>query len=139
MEKIKFGKDETRNLLHMLSSPDEENAVIAFKAIENADLQNYIGELVVLFKFSKLRQEQWEKEAPKAWGILQNFFTDKSIMSSSRCLSVIRESNGSKEAVELFFEFFVVDMLGFLEQLGYPSDSIEINIKLKDEQAGHTK
>jgi hypothetical protein len=42
-------------------------------------------------------------------------------------------SNGSsKDSIELFLENFVVDMVGFLGQLGYPADKFEINIKLKD-------
>lgn len=139
MERVKFGKEETRNLLSMLSSPDEENAAIAFQAIENADLTNYVGELIVLFKYSKIAQSVWESQAPKAWMKLQNYFVDKSNMSSGRCLSVMTDCKASKESIELYFEHFVTDMIGFLEQLGYPADRFNINIELKDEPSGHTK
>jgi hypothetical protein len=40
--------------------------------------------------------------------------------------------NASKDSIELFLENFVVDMVGFLEQLGYPADKFNINIELKE-------
>jgi hypothetical protein len=41
-------------------------------------------------------------------------------------------NNSSKDSIELFLENFVVDMVGFLGQLGYPADKFDINIKLKE-------
>ena len=132
MERVKFDKEETKNLLSMLTSSDEENATVAFQAIENADLTAYMGELIVLFKYSKITQAIWEKEAPKSWLKLQKYFLDKSNMSSGRCLSIMIDNKASKESIELYFEQFVTDMMGFLEQLGYPADKFNINIELKE-------
>lgn len=133
MEKLKFGKTETRNLLNMLQSPDTGNADIALQAIENADLTNFIGELIVLYKYSHLSQHDWEIKAPNAWAVLSPYFTDKSIMSSGRCVDVMTKNQASKESIELYLELFTVQMMGFLEQLGFPANSFNVSIELKDE------
>lgn len=133
MEKLKFGKTETRNLLNMLQSPDIGNADIALQAIENADLTNFIGELIVLYKYSHLSQHDWEIKAPNAWAVLSPYFTDKSIMSSGRCVDVMTKNKASKDSIELYLELFTVQMMGFLEQLGFPANSFNVTIELKDE------
>ena len=42
-----FDKEETRNILNMLRSPDKENHIIAFETLKNVDFNEYIGELIV--------------------------------------------------------------------------------------------
>jgi len=133
MGKVKFDKEETKNLLNMLKSSDSENHTIAFQALNNADLKNYKGELLVLYKFSKLGKATWEKEAPKAYKTLskESIFSEDGL-TSGKCLSLMTSNNSSKDSIELFLENFVVDMVGFLGQLGYPADKFDINIKLKN-------
>lgn len=133
MSKVKFDKEETKNLLNMLKSSDQDNHIIAFQALNNADLKNFVGELLVLYKFSKLPKDTWEKEASKAYKQLSklSIFSDGGL-TSGKCLSIMTSNNASKDSIELFLENFVVDMVGFLEQLGYPTDKFEIDIKLKD-------
>lgn len=132
MSKIKFDKEETKNLLNMLKSGDSENHTIAFQALENADLKNYKGELLVLYKYAKLSASTWQKEAPKAHKILSKLTVSFDNLTSGKCLSIMTSDNASKDSIELFLENFVVDMVGFLEQLGYPADKFNINIELKE-------
>jgi hypothetical protein len=133
MSKVKFDKEETKNLLNMLKSEDSENHVIAFQALENADHKKFIGELLVLYKFSKLPKSTWETEAPKSHKALSKAATfGDGNLTSGKCLSMMTSNGSSKDSIELFLENFVVDMVGFLEQLGYPADKFDINIKLKD-------
>ena len=131
MAKVRLSKDETKNLLNMLSSSDAENATVAFQVLENSDLKNYFGELIVLYKYGKKDHTVWEKEAPKSWKKISEYFLDKPGMSSGKCLSVMTDKKASKESLELYFEHFVVDMIGFLDQLGYPAEKFDISIKLK--------
>ena len=42
------------------------------------------------------------------------------------------KNNASKESIELFLEFFIEDITYFLEDMGYPMEKLELNIKLKD-------
>lgn len=133
MEKVKFDKEETKNLLGMFKSSDQENHMIAFEAIKNCDLTKYTGELLVLYKYAKLPLTDWKEHCSIAFKILEKKLlgTDKTI-SSPKILSIMTDSNASKDSIELFMEAFVLDMTGFLEQIGYPTEKIIIDIKLKD-------
>jgi hypothetical protein len=131
MAKVKLNKEETKNLLNMISSTDVENATVAFQVLENSDLKDYFGELIVLYKYGKKDYTVWEKEAPKSWKKISEYFLDKPGMSSGRCLSIMTDKKASKESLELYFENFVGDMIGFLDQLGYPAEKFDISIKLK--------
>jgi hypothetical protein len=133
MAKLKFDKEETKNLLNMLKSSDSENHTIAFQALENADLKDYKGELIVLYKFSKLPKDTWQTEAPKSYKILSKAAAlGDNNLTSGKCLSLMTSNGSSKDSIEMFLENFVFDMVGFLGQLGYPADKFEINIKLKN-------
>ena len=132
MEKVKFNKEETKNLLGMLQSTDMENHTVAFEALNNADLKNYFGELLVLYKYSKKSKSDWEKQCPNAWGILKKHINHSETLTSGKCLSLMTQHKASKNSLELYLEHFVVDMVGFLEQLGYPADKFNIKIELKE-------
>jgi hypothetical protein len=133
MAKLKFDKEETKNLLNMLKSSDSENHTIAFQALENADLKDYKGELLVLYKFSKLPKDTWQTEAPKSYKILNKAAAlGDNMLTSGKCLSLMTSNGSSKDSIEMFLENFVFDMVGFLDQLGYPADKFDINIKLKE-------
>ena len=42
------------------------------------------------------------------------------------------EHKASKASLELYLEYFVGDMITFLDQLGYPANKFNINIELKE-------
>tara|TARA_R110000868_G_scaffold264505_1_gene523130 strand:+ start:45 stop:440 length:396 start_codon:yes stop_codon:yes gene_type:complete len=131
MVKTAFNKEETRNLLNMLQSPDEENHIIVFEALKNADLSNYFGELMVLYKFSKLGSDKWTKNCKKVYSLIEEHTNGKTL-TSANCLGIMTNARSTKESIELFMEYFVRDMTGFLGQMGYPTEKFEIEIKLKD-------
>lgn len=131
--KAVFGKEETRNLLGMLKSSDTENQTIAFEALKNADLKNYFGELLVLYKHAKVSVETWEKQCPEAWKVIKTYINgEPSSLTSGKCLSLMTEHKASKASLELYLEYFVGDMITFLDQLGYPANKFNINIELKE-------
>ena len=131
MEKMIFDKEETRNLMSMLQSEDKENHVIAFKSLSNVDFNKYVGELLVLYKFAKKDSKAWEDAGTVGKKLLKLVDTDKAL-TSPRTLSLITANKGSKASIELFMESFVRDMTRMLESIGYPTDKIEIDIKLKE-------
>ena len=133
---MRFDKEETRNLLNMLRSPDVDNHVIAFESINNADLKNYIGELIVLYKYSKHKIGYWQEGCLKGYKELIKHVPDYQL-TSPKTLSLISEKNGSIASVEIFMEYFIKDMTRMLESIGYPTDAFEINVKLKED--GQTK
>lgn len=131
MEKMIFDKEETRNLMSMLQSEDTENHVIAFKSLSNVDFDKYVGELLVIYKFAHKDSKAWKDAGTVGKKLLKLVDTDKAL-TSPRTLSLITANKGSKASIELFMESFIRDMTRMLESIGYPTDKIEIDIKLKE-------
>jgi hypothetical protein len=133
-----FDKEETKNLLNMLRSTDTENAIIAFEALKGVEIQKYLGELIVLYKFGKQPIKVWDDNCNNCSVALRTALhpytkEDGAELSTGSCLSAMINSKASHQAVELFMEYFTVNMIGFLGQMGYPADKFEINVKLKDD------
>ena len=127
-----FNKEETKNLLGMLKSEDTENHVVAFEALKNVDLKEYTGELLVLLKYGFASMSEWKDSCPKIYKKFEALGMDDKKLTGPRTLSLMTANKASKASVELFMESFVVDMVSFLDQVGYPTDKFEINIKIKD-------
>ena len=132
-----FSKEETKNLLNMLRSADKDNATVAFEALKGVDKQKYLGELIVLYKFGRRSIKEWEDNSPDCAkaireGIAPYSKEEGAELSTGSCLSAMTSNQASHEAIELFMEYFTVNMMGFLGQMGYPADKFEINVKLKD-------
>jgi len=128
-----FDKEETRNILNMLRSPDKENHTIAFETLKNADFNKYMGELIVIYKYSGHLLEYWQEGCLDAYKILINTVPDHSL-TSPKTLSLVKEMKGSSTAVEVFMEYFIKDMTKMLHAIGYPTDAFEVNIKLKENE-----
>lgn len=133
MEKMIFDKEETKNLMMMLKSQDKDNNIIAFESLKNVDFNEYIGELLVLFKFGGHSIDSWKQDCKKIGNKLEKLILGQTPLSSPKTLSMITKNKGSKASVELFMEFFIRDMTRMLESIGYPTDKFEINIKFKDD------
>jgi len=128
-----FNKEETKNLMMMLKSEDKDNNIIAFESLKNVDFNEYIGELLVLFKFGGHSIDSWKQDCKKIGNKLEKLILDQTPLSSPKTLSLITQHKGSKASVELFMEFFIRDMSRMLESIGYPTDKFEIDIKFKDD------
>lgn len=131
-----FSKEETKNLLNMLRSTDTDNANLAFEALKGADIEKYLGELIVLYKFGKQSIDVWDKQCPdcvKAIRIAVAPYSKEegAELSTGSCLSAMTSNKASHQAIELFMEYFTENMIGFLGQMGYPADKFEITVKLK--------
>ena len=126
-----FGKEETRNLINMLKSSDADNHIMAFESLKNVKFNNYIGEILVIYKYTGHNLAYWQEHCLPVYKKLVKLLPEKPLTSPAT-LSLITAHNGSKTSIELFMEYFVRDMTKMLEQIGYPTDSFEINITLKD-------
>jgi hypothetical protein len=126
-----FNKEETKNLINMLKSSDADNHIIAFETLKNVKFEDYVGEILVMYKYSSHDIKYWEKNCLPIYKKLVKILPDKPLTSPAT-LSLITANKGSKTSIELFMEYFVRDMTKMLEQIGYPTDSFEINITLKD-------
>ena len=126
-----FGKEETRNLINMLKSSDADNHIMAFESLKNVKFNNYIGEILVIYKYTGHNLAYWQDNCAPVYKKLLKLLPEKPLTSPAT-LSLITAHNGSKTSIELFMEYFVRNMTKMLEQIGYPTDSFEINITLKD-------
>ena len=126
-----FNKEETKNLITMLQSEDSENHTVAFESLKNVKFDDYVGEILVMYKYAAHKIEYWQEHCLHVYKKLIKIIPDRTL-SSPATLSLITENKGSKTSVELFMEYFVKDMTKMLEQIGYPTDSFEVNIKIKE-------
>ena len=127
-----FNKEETKNLLNMLRSSDKENAILAFESLKRVDIKTYIGELIVLYKFGNASPEDWETNCPKIWKKIKDMILGAGPLTSPKCLTLLKNVKANNDCMELFMELFVKDMIGYLDDLGYPADKFDISIKFKN-------
>ncbi|MFN9942485.1 MAG: hypothetical protein ACK56I_23745, partial [bacterium] len=59
-------KEEVKNLIGMLRSPDKDNRLVAFKIIEDLDLKKHVGEIMVMYKYGEYNLESWETDCKPA-------------------------------------------------------------------------
>jgi hypothetical protein len=132
-----FNKEEIKNILNMLLSEDKENAVIAFSCIDNYANKKHLGELLVLYQFGRTAAEEWEKECKKGFKIIKNALQLDSTdyrLPSSTVFSALTANKCSKESIELYLELFTNQLSNNLYNMGYPTDKLEINVKIKDNE-----
>jgi len=79
---------------------------------------------------------EWKEHAPTAHEILQRLFKVYNLESApvtySRALQLMVDNNVSVDSIELFLERHVKDLTNSLSALGYPTDKLELTIKLKE-------
>jgi len=130
MEKLKFSKEEVKNLHKMLVSSDEENHTIALSGLQGIDIKSSMGELILLYKYGNAHPDAWQNNCPLVFKEVSKLMGE--FKSGSQTLTIMTENNCSKESIELFLEFFMNDINGFLNDMGYPMDKFSLDIKLKE-------
>jgi hypothetical protein len=130
-----LNKQEIKNILNMLLSEDKENAIIAFSCLNNYAHKKHLGDLLVLYQFGRTSAEEWEKECKKVFKLIKNVLKLDSTdyrLPSSTVFSALMDNKCSKESIELYLELFTNQLSNNLYNMGYPTDKLEINVKIKD-------
>jgi len=130
-----LNKQEIKNILNMLLSEDKENAVIAFSCLNNYAHKKHLGDLLVLYQFGRTSAEEWEKECKKVFKLIKNVLKLNSTnyrFPSSTVFSALINNKCSEESIELYLELFTNQLSNNLYNMGYPTDKLEINVKIKD-------
>lgn len=130
-----LNKQEIKNILNMLLSEDKENAIIAFSCLNNYAHKKHLGDLLVLYQFGRTSAEEWEKECKKVFKLIKNVLKLDSTdyrLPSSTVFSALIDNKCSEESIELYLELFTNQLSNNLYNMGYPTDKLEINVKLKD-------
>jgi len=130
-----LNKQEIKNILNMLLSEDKENAIIAFSCLNNYAYKKHLGYLLVLYQFGRTSAEEWEKECKKVFKLIKNVLklnnTDYRLPSST-VFSALIDNKCNEESIELYLELFTNQLSNNLYNMGYPTDKLEINVKIKD-------
>jgi hypothetical protein len=129
---MKLNRQEASNILKMLHSQDEDNSHIAFQAIEaHTFSKKEIGYLIYFYKFSRYDKGAWEVHAPKSYKILDKYVNMNEPLTYGKGLTVMIEKETKPEIIELFLEGHVAELTRMLGTMGYPVESLDININLK--------
>lgn len=132
-------KDEVKNLIGMLKSPDRDNKVIAYEVISNLDFEKNIGEIMLMYRLGDYSLENWEQYSKMAHEFImdkiENYIGDSSttMVSTGEILSLMIMNNASKDSIDLFLKFFTEEMTKTLKSMNYPMDKIDFDIKLKQD------
>jgi hypothetical protein len=127
-----LNREEASNILKMLQSEDQDNMTIAFQAIDAHTFSTKeIGYLIYFYKFSKYDKAAWENHAPKSYKILDKFVNMNEPLTYGKGLTIMIEKKTKPEIIELFLEGHVAELTKMLGTMGYPVESLEININLK--------
>jgi len=132
-----LSRDEVKNLVNMMKSPDKENNYLVYKVLEDLDLEANLGEILVIFRYGNYRLDEWERDCKKVYDFIINKLHDynggwDSKPTTSDILSLLTKNNASKDSIELFLEYFMMNLGRMLDNMGYPTDKFELTIKLKD-------
>jgi hypothetical protein len=132
-----LSRDEVKNLVNMMKSSDKENHYLVYKVLEDLDLETNLGEVLVIFRYGNYRLDEWEEDCAKVYDFIINKLHDynggwDSKPTTSDILSLLTKNNASKDSIELFLEYFMMNLGRMLDNMGYPTDKFELTIKLKD-------
>ena len=132
-----LSKKEVKNLVSMMKSSDKENHYLVYKVLEDLDLETNLGEVLVIFRYGNYRLEEWEQHCKKVYDLIVNKLHDyngewDSKPTTSDILSLLTKNDASKDSIELFLEYFMMNLGRMLDNMGYPTDQFELTIKLKD-------
>ena len=130
-----FSKEEVKNILNMLLSQDKENSIIAFSCINNFSTKKHLGELLVLYQFGRTPGLIWEENCKKSFKYIKKVLPFKSSdyrLPSSKVFNELVNNNCSKDSIELYLELFTNDFSKHLYGMGYPTDKLDIQIKIKE-------
>jgi len=131
---MKISKEEAENVMTMLLSTDQENATIGFAAIEAFKFSSdNVGYLIYFYKFSKYTIDQWKTNAPKATAVLKKHINIERPLTYARAIQIMIDLKTSKDAIELTLNRHVGELTRMLDSMGYPTDKMVIDIKLKEQ------
>jgi hypothetical protein len=132
-----LSRGEVKNLVNMMKSSDKENRYLVYKVLEDLDLEANLGEVLVIFRYGNYRLDEWEHHCKNVYDFIINKLHDynggwDSKPTTSDILLLLTKNNVSKDSIELFLEYFMMNLGRMLDNMGYPTDKFELTIKLKD-------
>jgi len=137
MTKKIINRKECNRLFSMIDSSDDENKYIAVKIINESDIDESLGFILLLYKFSKIDNLTWEQDCPNVWKKLNSIkLIDESQIiispTSSAVLKTMITYDCDMNAIAEFLVLHAKTLVETLEAWGYPTGLLNIDITLKE-------
>lgn len=132
---MKLKIEEVKNLIKMLSSEDSSNHEIAFEILNKLNFETNLGELLIIYKESKLQKYKFKKlysffeEKFEEFNQYPEYFIDYS--SLLMFLKKYKCSKNSFRLYEYFFEKYIKDLL-ITTGYSFTIKDFDIHFKLKN-------
>lgn len=131
MKRLILDKESATNLLNMCTSQDKDNWYIALKTINELNIQESLGYILTIHKFSKIPTILWI-ECPNAHAALSKLnILGRSGATTSKVLNTMITQKVSIESIAMFLELHNESILKNLRSWGYNTSILKINVELK--------
>jgi flavin-binding protein dodecin len=125
-------------LIEMISSSDKDNRFLALNAINESNIQDSLGFIIVIYKFSKLPTEAWF-EQPKIYDAFKKIELIGNEVNSyksntSKVLGTMVAQRCSMESIVMFLKLHNDSLVNNLKAWGYDVKDLMIDINLKEKQ-----
>jgi hypothetical protein len=127
----KMNKEKLNNIISMLNSDDNENAIVALNVLENINHKENLVQLLLAYKYSKNGQVKWSTNAPKAFNFVTKFtHNENPNITFNDIFQAILQKKLPSYQMDMFLENFSEHLTNQCRLLGY--DFIEqINVTTK--------
>lgn len=135
MENVVLDKESANNLFAMLKSSDGDNKYIALKSIDQSNIEESLGFILVLFKFGRATSSEWETYSPNCWKKFNEMaLVDEKVttVTASKIMRALIAEACDMDHVAMFIERHSTELLDTLQAWGYPTELLEINVTLKE-------
>jgi hypothetical protein len=134
-EKIKLEKKTYDTVMAMLESPDEENVVVAFECIKNADFKTNIVYILLLYKEVNIDNTVWKKHAPEIFETIDKLLTNETFLSFRDIMEIARKYEVSQEDIQFYMDRYAMFLMRDLNKGKEYVELLEIKIKLKENES----
>lgn len=134
-EKITLTPETFENVSRMLTSPDEENAVVALSALEGMDFKSCKMYMALLYKESHLnRTAMWQEHAPTVLEKIKGLKLDDEVTLTSIFLAL--EKDATPGELLVYSSRFAETLKVMLKTWGFGKiiDDLDIKITVKDDR-----
>jgi len=131
---MNFTKDEIKNIIKLLKSDDKENQILAFSIMSQFTEKKNIGDLLIIYQFSKTNILDYKAKCKKCFNILckilkidkkQNIYYR---LPSHKIFNILEENKCEENSIKLYLELLSYELSEHLHAMGYSTKSININI-----------
>ena len=116
-EKIKIDTESFNNVLKMLNSSNQEDAITALMAMEQMDFKSGSMFFAILYKNTISKTSLWETNAPNLLKNI-NFIGVDTTMSYKSIWNKLKDTS-SQEEKKLFASMYAADVIEILNDWGF--------------------